>query len=122
MSEPIARIAILEQRSLQLDNLLSRLLDRIDRLEAMVSQVRAGAGGGSGSATAGYYIDPVVISAGGNVTGKTVKYLVGGTGTTITTNGTIYNVMDVATVSTANKKIIVVPNGDGTYLAVAQSC
>lgn len=121
MSESIARVAILEQRSTQLARDLARALDRIARLEAMLTQL-GGTSSGSGGSGAGFYIDAVVISAGGNVTNQTVKYRVGGTVTTLTTTATVYNEMAAATVSTSGKTIMVNPYGDGSFVAVSQSC
>lgn len=118
-----------ESRILEIERRLGLQARQLDDIASKLTQVqqevrRAWMQGWSpgGSSTGVYYIDPVVISAGGNVTGQTVKYLVGGVATNITTNGTVYNKMDAATVSTANKIIVVGPNGDGTYLAISQSC
>jgi hypothetical protein len=118
-----ARILEIERRL----NSLGRQLEAIaQKLTAVQQEARLGwmqPWTGRTSDPAGiYYIDAVVISAGGNVTGKTVYYLAGGTQTTATTNGTIYNKMASATVSTSGKTIIVGPNGDGTYIAISQSC
>jgi hypothetical protein len=63
-----------------------------------------------------------VIAAGGSVTGQTVSYLSGGVSVVFTTNATIYNAMDVATVATSGKTIILGANGDGTFTVITQSC
>lgn len=118
-----------ESRILEIErriNLLTRQMDDVmSKLTALQQEVRRAwmqSWQPGGTATGVYFIDPVVISAGGNVTGQTVKYLSGGVATNVTTNGTVYNKMNAATVSTANKTIVVGPNGDGTYLAISQSC
>jgi len=119
----------LEGRVVRLEIILkayqAQILKDEQRIQDLEQQVRSGEGGGpgaSGNTTAVYIIDPVVISSNGNVTAQTIKAMVGGTLTTIRTDATVHNRMDVATVATANKRIIVAPNGDGTYTAVAQSC
>jgi hypothetical protein len=62
----------------------------------------------------------VVIAAGGNVTGATVNALVSGSTSVVTTNGTVYNQMQSATVVT--KTIMLGANPDGTFSAISQSC
>ncbi len=62
----------------------------------------------------------LVIAAGGSATGVTVSALSGGTVSTVTTSGVVYNEMQAATV--AGKTIIVAPNSDGTYLVITESC
>lgn len=119
----------LEGRIVHLEIMLNNVLTALNSLQARVAATETnprniyigGGGGGSGGGSV-YYISPVAIAAGGNVTGQTVKYLVGGTATTFTTTGTIYNVMASATSGTLTSPIIVIPNGDGTFLAVSQGC
>jgi hypothetical protein len=69
-----------------------------------------------------FSISPVVIAAGGSVTGQTVSALQGGTSVAVNTSATVYNQMATATVATSGKTILVAPNGDGTFTAVTQSC
>lgn len=107
-------------KAYQAENL--KLGQRVQDLEQQVRTGEGGGGGGAGNSAVVYTIAPVVISAGGNVTGQTVKALINGTSTTISTTATVYNQMAVATVSTAGKTIIVGPNGDGTFTAITQSC
>jgi hypothetical protein len=118
-----------EQRIIRLEQLLQFQADAINRLQGDVAnlkqQVRVSQAGGYGGGGGGggiFWIGPVAIAANGNVTNQTVYMLSGGSTLTISTTATVYNVMAVATVSTAGKNIIVAPNGDGTYLAVTQSC
>ncbi len=120
----------LEQR---IRNLEMQLTSQAAAVQSLASQVAAlqqqsrttqqsPYGGGSGTGGSIYTIAPVVITAGGSVTGQTVYALVSGTSTALGGTWTVYNVMAAATVSTAGKTIIVAPNGDGTYTAVNQSC
>lgn len=67
-----------------------------------------------------YSMAGVVIAAGGSVTGATVKALVGGTATTVSTTAKVYNQMQAATVVT--KTIMLGMNPDGTFSAISQSC
>lgn len=118
-----------ESRILEIErrlNLLARLLDDVlsKLTQAQQQQNAAWRQGWQPGGTGGrvYYCDAMVISAGGNVTGKTVYYLDGGAEQTISTNATIYNQAAVATVSTTGQTIFLGPNGDGTYLVLSQSC
>ena len=117
-----ARLAHLEQLVSDQANQLARLWSAVWALQQAVRVTQLGGFGGGGSGGQIYYIAPVVIANGGNVTGQTVYVLVGGSPVTVTTGGVVYNIMAVATVATAGKNIIVAPCGDGTYLAVTQSC
>ena len=74
-----------------------------------------GAGGGSI-----YEMTGVVIAAGGNVTGQTVKQRVGATVVTTSANATVYNDMGQPTV--ASNLIILSLNPDGSFTVVTQSC
>ena len=118
----IDRLAQLEGR---FERLLLELQDTRRKLTQAMQQIRdlqARPAGGGANTGAGYFIDPVVIGAGSSVSGQTVKYRSGGSVINATTNGTVYNEMAVATVATTGKTIMVVPYGDGTYVAVSQSC
>jgi hypothetical protein len=89
--------------------------------QAMRTQQTGGYGGGSSGASV-YTIAPVVISAGGNVTGQTVNVIIGGVTTALPGTYTVYNKMAAATVATAGKTILVGANPDGTFTAITQSC
>ena len=120
MNEAARRIGILEQIARDQARRIDNLVSAVKRLEGQLAL--AGGGGSSGGASIGFfYIEPVAISAGSSAASQTIKYLVGGVATTYTT-ATVYNKMDAATVSTANKRIVVAPCGDGTYACVSQSC
>jgi len=120
MTNAEARIVHLEQL-LRKDELAIAALQAA--VAALQQAVRTGQpspyGGGGGGV---YSIPAVVISAGGNVTGKTVSTLVGGALTTVNANATVYNQMHSATVSTSGLTIMVGANADGTYSAISQSC
>ena len=62
----------------------------------------------------------VVIAGGGSVTGATVNALIGGSTQAVSTNATVYNQMQAATVVT--KTIMLGQNPDGTFSAISQSC
>ena len=109
----------------ELEQRYERLLLLIGDMEAAIGRLQQPAvnpaggqnGGGSGLV---FSMVGVVISAGGNVTGATVNALVGGSTTAVSTNATVYNQMQSATVIT--KTIMLGQNPDGTYSAVSQSC
>ena len=75
-----------------------------------------GAGGGGSI----YEMTGVVIAAGGNVTGQTVKQRVGATVVTTSANATVYNDMGQPTI--ASNLIILSLNPDGSFTVVTQSC
>ena len=120
----------LEQRIRNLEIQLTGQVAAIQSLQAQTAALAQNSrttqqspfGGGSGTGGSIYSIAPVVITGGGNVTGQTVYALVSGTSTALGGTWTVYNQMAAATVATAGKTILVVPNGDGTFTAVAQSC
>jgi hypothetical protein len=101
---------------------ITKIEGRITELEQQTRSSTGGGYGGGSSASGTFYIAPVVIAAGGSVAGQTVYYLLAGAATVITASGTVYNKMAVATVAGTGQTIIVGPNGDGTYLAISQSC
>lgn len=121
MSEETRRILLLEQQNREQSRALQQLKDGLLRLEGQLALAQ-GAGGGGGGGAGVYYIHPAVIAAGGSLASQTVYFLSGGTETTFTASATIRNIMAQATVATAGLNIIVLPNGDGSYLAVTQSC
>ena len=115
----------------QLEARFERLVLDVQALQAQMAQAlqqireaQTGGGGGQSSSSSNVlYINPVVISAGGNVTNQTLYWNIGGSLTsTGITAATVYNEMASATVSTSGKYIIVGPNPDGTYSVVTQSC
>ncbi len=121
-----ATVNRLEQLEARFERLRLDLQDTQRKLKQALQQIREmGAkytpSGGSGSATI-FSIEPIVIAAGGNVTGQMVYALQGGSSVAVNTSATVYNQMAAATVSTSGKTILVSPNGDGTFTAVTQSC
>jgi hypothetical protein len=93
------------------------------QIAALNNQLQALQGqGGNGQGGGGliFSMVGVVITAGGNVTGATVNALVGGSTVAVSTNATVYNQMQSATVVT--KTIMLGQNPDGTYSAISQSC
>jgi len=94
------------------------------QVAALNNQLQAlqGQGGGNGQGGGGlcFSMVGVVISAGGNVTGATVNAFVAGATVAVSTNATVYNQMQAATVVT--KTIMLGLNPDGTYSAISQSC
>ncbi len=115
----------LSQLEARFERLLLDAQDIRRKLAQALQQIRdiqAVPAGGGYTPTTVYYIAPVVIAAGGSVTGQTVYQLLGGTPTTVSTSATVYNVMADATSATVTSPIIIIPNGDGTYLAVSQGC
>ncbi len=102
-----------------------RLLLLIQDIQAAIARLQqpsASSGGGQPGGGGGnvYSMVGVVIAAGGSVTGATVNALVGGSTTAVSTNATVYNQMQAATVVT--KTIMLGANPDGTFSAISQSC
>ena len=92
----------------------------IGRLQQLANDAGGNQKGGGGGLC--YTIAPVVILAGGSVTGQSVYALQGGAVVTVSTNATVYNLMNVATVNNTGQTIVVGSNGDGTFTAISQSC
>lgn len=111
-------------RSDQLEGAFERLVLRVQQLERLANslgnaqQQSGGTPNGGGGPV--FSMDGVVISAGSNVTGATVNALVGGSTVAVSTNATVYNQMQAATVVT--KTIMLGQNPDGTFSAISQSC
>lgn len=117
----------LENRVIHLEQLIKRQADEINRLKtalAIVQQAvrtsQPGSFGGGGGGTGIYSMTGVVISAGGNATGQTVNILNSGSATAISTDATVYNQMQSATVATLT--IMLGQNPDGTFSVISQSC
>jgi len=123
----------LVNRLLDLEARFERLrvvLQGIQRQLAALASTSANAyGGNGGSGGVVYSMVGVVIAAAtgsfptltpGSVTGATVYSLVGGSPVTVSTNATVYNQMQAATVVT--KTIMLGANPDGTYSVITQSC
>ena len=109
----------------ELEQRYERLLLTIGDMQAAIGRLQQLANDAASSQKAGgggvcYSMVGVVISAGGNVTGATVNALVGGSTQAMSTNATVYNQMQAATVVT--KTIMLGLNPDGTYSAISQSC
>ena len=124
MNGMLNRLGQLEAR---FERLLTIIADIQGQLANAVGNVRAlqMSGGGSSSGGGGfvYFLNPIVIAPGGNVTGQTVYTNIGGTQTaTSFTSATVYNEMASATTATSGKIIIVGPNPDGTWSVITQSC
>ncbi len=124
MTGQIVRLEQLEARFERLRNAELALEARMARAEQQIRDTQTSSGGGSsGGGGFVYFVNPIVISAGGNVTGQTIYWNLGGTVTaTGTTSATVYNIMPSATVATSGHYIVVQPNPDGTYTAVTQGC
>jgi hypothetical protein len=111
----------LEQRYERLLLLIGDLQAAIGRLQQLANDAAGSQKGGGGGTV--FYIQPIVIAAGGNYTGLTIYTLAAGTLTaTVTTNATVYNRMAAATVATSGKYIVVGPNPDATWSCITQSC
>lgn len=115
-----------EQRIIHLEQLLRRLTAQLASDEIAIAALQQamrtgqqgnpfGQGGGGCYSMAG-----VVIGAGGSVTGQTVNLLVNGSAVSISTNATVYNQMQAATVS--GKTIMLGQNPDGSFSVLTQSC
>jgi hypothetical protein len=120
-------MSVTEQRIIRLEQLVGRLQAQLasdeTTIAALQQALRTGQQGspfGQGGGTGCYSMAGVVIAAGGSVTGQTVNLLVNGSATSISTNATVYNQMQAATV--AGKTIMLGQNPDGTFSAVSQSC
>jgi len=111
-----ARYERLVVREQQLEREVAKLANQIQLVQGQ-------SGGFSGSGGIVYFIAPIVIAAGGSVTGQTIELNVGGVLTaTASTNATVWNMMASATVATSGKAIIVGTNPDGSYSVITQSC
>ena len=113
------RVETLEYRFEQMRLMLQQLAQAVEGLQSQLANLEQGQqpSGGGGLC---YSMVGVVISAGGNVTGATVNAFVGGATQAVSTNATVYNQMQAATVVT--KTIMLGVNPDGTYSAISQSC
>lgn len=121
MNYQAGQFNILEKRfeNLILDNAALRaMMAQLQTQLAALQQQPIGGGGGGGGGI--FSMVGVVIAAGGSVTGATVSTLSGGSLATLSTNATVYNQMQVATVVT--KTIMLGQNPDGTFSAISQSC
>ena len=120
MTNAEARIIHLEQQLRQNGLVISALKDAIAALQQAVRTGQQSpspmTGGGGGL----YEMTGVVIAAGGNLTGQTVKQRVGATVVTVSANATVYNDMGQPTV--ASNLIILSTNPDGSFTVVTQSC
>ncbi len=112
------QLETLEYRFEQMRLALQQLGQVVSGLQS--AQANQQQGGNSGIV---YFLNPVAISAGGNVTGQQLYTNIGGTQTAAGgATATVYNEMASATVATSGKIIIVGPNPDGTYSVITQSC
>lgn len=115
LSQLEARFERLFQENQDLRRKLTVALQQIRDLQAKP----AGGGGITGTV---YFCDPVVIAAGSSESGLTIKKKAGGSTVTVTDSGTVYNEAAVATSDGTGQTIFLGANGDGTYLAISQSC
>ncbi len=123
MNALVNRIQDLEARYERLLLLVQQLARQVANLANQIQQVQGQQGNGSGTSGIVYFLNPVAISAGGNVTGQQLYTNIGGTQTAAGgATATVYNEMASATVATSGKIIIVGPNPDGTYSVITQSC
>ncbi len=114
-----------------------RLEDRFERLLLIIGDMQAAigrmqqpalnpAGGQQGSGGGGIYLclSPTAgipaNNSSGPLTGKTISIVNSGTTVTVSTNGSIYNFMNSATVIT--KTLAIDLNSDGTFTVITQSC
>ncbi len=91
----------------------------INQLQGLQGGNQQGGGGGAYlclSPTAGIPAN----NSSGPLTGQTISIVNGGTTVTVSTNGSIYNFMNSATVIT--KTLAIDLNSDGTFTVITQSC
>ena len=114
------RIVNLEQQLRQIGLALSSMQAQIAAQQQAGRTQQQSPYQGSGGSGSMYEMTGVVIAAGGNVTGQTVKQRVGATVVTTSANATVYNDMGQPTV--ASNLIILSLNPDGSFTVVTQSC
>lgn len=120
MTNAEGRIIHLEQQLRKLEALISTMRSEIAALQQAVRTGQQSPFPGAGGAGSLYEMIGVVIGAGGNVTGQTVKQRVGTTVVTVSANATVYNDMGQSTI--ASNLIILSMNPDGSFTVVTQSC
>jgi hypothetical protein len=128
VSEDTARVRILEQRVQDLSRREYDAEARIARLENLMSQVRQGFGGGGGGQGLALWCQGTGVSAATGswptLTPSTftadIYRDVGGTLTLVTSGATVRWFYKDS--SASGKLIAVVPNGDGTFDAISDSC
>ncbi len=112
------QLETLEYRFEQMRLALQQLGQVVSGLQS--AQANQQQGGYSGIV---YFLNPVAIAAGGNVSGQQLYTNIGGTRTAVSgVAATVYNEMASATVTTLGRIIIVGPNPDGTCSVITQSC
>ena len=119
MTNAEGRIIHLEQQLRQIGLVLATMQDQIAAAQQATRTGQQNPYPGSGGGGM-YEMTGVVIAAGGNVTGQTVKQRVGATVVTTSANATVYNDMGQPTV--ASNLIILSLNPDGSFTVVTQSC
>ncbi len=124
MDPLLNRLQDLEARYERLLLTVQQLSRQIANLANQLQQTQGqSGGGGTGGGGIVYFIAPIVIAAGGSVTGQTILVNIGGILTaTAATAAVVWNMMAWATVATAGKNIIVGTNPDGSYSVITQSC
>ena len=114
------RVETLEYRFEQMRLMAQQLALDVGGLQSQLANQQQGGGQQGGGGGMVFSMVGVVIAAGSNVTGATVNALVAGATVAVSTNATVYNQMQSATVVT--KTIMLGQNPDGTYSAISQSC
>jgi hypothetical protein len=120
MTNVESRVVHLEQLLRQMDTTIGQMQGQVAALQQALRTTPSASPYGSGGGSGIYSMAGVVIGAGGSVTGMTVNGLINGSTVAVSTNGTVYNQMQVATV--AGKTIMLGGNPDGSFSAVSQSC
>ena len=120
MTNAEARIVHLEQEFRQLSVTLGQMQAQIAANQQAVRTSQPGNPYGQTGGGGIFIMAGVVIGAGGSVTGATVDYVIGGSAIVASTNATVWNMMQAATVS--GKTIVLGLNPDGSFTAISQSC
>ena len=121
MNGLVNRLGQLEARFERLVFQMQALYAQVQALATQIAGVQQQTGGGQSSGGSGIYIMAgVVIAAGSSVTGATVDWVIGGTGVVASTNATVWNMMESATIS--GKTIVLGMNPDGSFTVITQSC
>jgi hypothetical protein len=121
MTNAEARIVHLEQELRQLMLTNATMQAQIAALQQAVRTTTPGSPYGQTGGSGGIFIMAgVVIAAGASITGATVDYVIGGTGIVASTNATVWNMMQSATVS--GKTIVLGLNPDNSFTVITQSC
>lgn len=117
------QLETLEYRFEQMRLALQQLSQTVSGLQSALANQQPGSYSGSAGGGIVYFLNPIVIAAGGSVSGQTIWVNMAGVQTaTAYTAATVYNEMASATVATSGKIIIVGLNPDLTWSVITQSC